>query len=211
MCTYVSLCLYMCIYIHMYIYYTHVSSLSLSLSLSGVSHVALVMKNPSANVGDVRDTGSIPGSKKIPWRRARKSTPSSILAWRIPCTEETGRLQSIGLHRVGHNWSDLAHVCVYACVCVLVFPRASMVRNLPANAGDTSSIPGLGRSPGGRNSNPFQYSCLENSMDRGTWQSIIHGVTRDWTQLSTHTRTHLYYCEINEIYLLVVKSLQFFI
>ena len=42
-----------------------------------------------------------------------------------------------------------------------------MVKNLPANAGDAGSIPGSGRSPGGGNGNPFQYSCLENSMDRG--------------------------------------------
>jgi len=41
-----------------------------------------------------------------------------------------------------------------------------MVKNLPASAGDTGSIPGLGRSPGGENGNPVQYSCLENSMDR---------------------------------------------
>ena len=49
------------------------------------------------------------------------------------------------------------------------------VKNLPSNEGDTEdmgSIPGSGRSPGGRNSNPFRYSCLENSMDRGAWQSM---------------------------------------
>jgi len=43
---------------------------------------------------------------------------------------------------------------------------AQMVKNLPANAGDTGSIPGLGRSPGRGHGNPLQYSCLENSMDR---------------------------------------------
>ena len=45
-----------------------------------------------------------------------------------------------------------------------------MVKNLPANAGDTNSIPGLGRSPGEGNSNPPQYSCLENTMERGAWR-----------------------------------------
>ena len=52
------------------------------------------------------------------------------------------------------------------------FPRGVVVKNPPANAGcarDTGSIPGLGRSSGGGNGNPFQYSCLENSMDRGVW------------------------------------------
>ena len=53
-----------------------------------------------------------------------------------------------------------------------------MVKNLPANAGDVSSIPGLGRSPGGGNGNPLQYTCLENLMDRGAWQARVHGVTR---------------------------------
>ena len=57
-------------------------------------------------------------------------------------------------------------------------------RNPPAKAGDAGtlgSIPGLGRSPGGGNGNPLQYSCLENSMDRGAWRATAHGVkkTRD--------------------------------
>ena len=56
-----------------------------------------------------------------------------------------------------------------------------MVKNLPANARDIrdmGSIPGSGRSPGGRNSNPLQYSCLENPMDRGAWWYAVHRVTR---------------------------------
>ena len=56
-----------------------------------------------------------------------------------------------------------------------------MVKNLPANAGDvrdTGSIPGSGRSPGKGNGNTFQYSCLENPMDRGAWQSTVHGVNK---------------------------------
>ena len=59
------------------------------------------------------------------------------------------------------------------------FPGGSVVKNLPANAGnagDTGSIPGLGRSPGGRNGNPLQYSCLENAMDREAWWATVHGV-----------------------------------
>ena len=47
------------------------------------------------------------------------------------------------------------------------FPGGSVVKNLPANAGDTALIPGLGRSPGGGNDYPLQYSCLENPVDRG--------------------------------------------
>ena len=61
-----------------------------------------------------------------------------------------------------------------------------MVKNPPANAGDVrdaGSIPGSGRSPGKGDGNPLQYSCLENPMDRGAWQVIVHGVTKNWTQL----------------------------
>ena len=55
-----------------------------------------------------------------------------------------------------------------------------MIKNPPANAGDPRDvglIPGSGISPGGGNGNPLQYSCLENPMDRGVWQAIVHGVT----------------------------------
>ena len=51
-----------------------------------------------------------------------------------------------------------------------------MLENLPANARDVGSIPRLGRSPGKRNGNPFWYSCLENSMDRGAWRAEVHGI-----------------------------------
>ena len=64
-----------------------------------------------------------------------------------------------------------------------------MVKNMPANAGDVDSIPGLGRSPGGGNGNPLQYSCLENPMDRGVWQATAHSVSKGWTRLSNQTRT----------------------
>ena len=48
------------------------------------------------------------------------------------------------------------------------------------NAGDPGSIPWSGRSPGARNNNPFQYCCLENSMDRGAWWVTVHRVTKSW-------------------------------
>ena len=54
-----------------------------------------------------------------------------------------------------------------------------MVKNLPANTGDMGSIPGLGRSPGEENGNPLQYSCLENSMDRGAWRATVYGVMQE--------------------------------
>ena len=59
-----------------------------------------------------------------------------------------------------------------------------MVKNSPANAGDTrdaGSIPGSRRSPGGGHGSPLQYSCLENPMDRGTWWSAVHEVSKSQT------------------------------
>ena len=55
------------------------------------------------------------------------------------------------------------------------FPGGSYGKESACNAGDPGSIPGLGRSPGEGNGNPIQYSCLENSMDRGAWWATVHG------------------------------------
>jgi len=55
----------------------------------------------------------------------------------------------------------------------------SVVKNLPANAGDVSLIPGSGRSPGEGNGNPPQYSCLRNPMDRGAWGATVHEVAKE--------------------------------
>ena len=64
-------------------------------------------------------------------------------------------------------------ICFYdALVSFMGFPGGSVVKNLPANAEDVGLILGWGRSPGERNDNPPQYYCLENPMDRGTWQAI---------------------------------------
>ena len=63
---------------------------------------------------------------------------------------------------------------------------ALVVNNPPANVGDIRDlglIPGLGRSPEGGRGNPLQYSCLENSMDRGAWRATLHGVAKSWTRL----------------------------
>ena len=67
------------------------------------------------------------------------------------------------------------------------FPGGLVVKNLPANAGDAGDkalIPGSGRSPGEENGNPLQYSCLENSVDRGNWQTTVHGAAKSQTRLS---------------------------
>ena len=63
-------------------------------------------------------------------------------------------------------------------------PGGSDGKESACNAGDPGSIPGLGRSPGEGNNNTLQYSCLENSMERGAWQATVHGVAKNQARLS---------------------------
>ena len=66
----------------------------------------------------------------------------------------------------------------------LGFPGGSDGKESACSVGDLGLIPGLGRSPGEGNGNQLQLSCLENSMDRGAWRAIVHGVAKSQTQLS---------------------------
>ena len=102
------------------------------------------------------------------------------------------------INSVGESFHS---VCVCVCVCVsshhghfkcltvlstIPSQVALVVMNPPANAGglrDVGSISGLERSPGGGSGNPLQYSCLENSMNRGAWRATVHGVTKSQTRL----------------------------
>ena len=73
------------------------------------------------------------------------------------------------------------------------FPGGSDSKESTCTVGDPSSIPGLGRSPGGGHGNPLQYSCLENPMDRGAQRATVHRVAKCQTQLkrlSTHARNN---------------------
>ena len=69
-------------------------------------------------------------------------------------------------------------------IYIYIYILSQVVKNPPANVGDiraVGSIPGSGRSPGEDHGNPLQYSCLENSMDRGAWWPTVHGVAQSWT------------------------------
>ena len=82
----------------------------------------------------------------------------------------------MGSQRLGHSL-----VTKHAQKSLMGFPDGSVVKNLPTNAGDmgdSDSTPGLGRSPGERNDNLLQYSCWENSRDRGAWQATVHGIPK---------------------------------
>ena len=91
------------------------------------------------------------------------ATHSSILAWKIPCSEEPGKLGSMESQRVRHDWATSLSPSLYSH-----FGTSQMVlvvKNLPSNAGDVRDmglISGSGRSPRGGHGNPVQYSCLEN-------------------------------------------------
>ena len=85
------------------------------------------------------------------------------------------------------------------CLSYLIVNKVALVvKNSLANAGDSSSIPELGRSPGEKNGSSLQYSCLKNSMGRGAWQVTIHGavkVRHDWAP-SSPSRNNISFCFI---------------
>ena len=99
------------------------------------------------------------------------ATHSSTLAQKIPWTEEPGA----GYCPRGHKQLDTTERLKKK---KKGFPDSSIGKESVGNAGDTGLVHGLGRRPGKGNGNPLQYSCLENSMDRGAWQAIVHGVAR---------------------------------
>ena len=114
-------------------------------------------------------------------------------AYRIHCLRDefmtmqcSQRHTMCTLVRYFSQWWEKARIARLIC-SLRGFPCGSVVKNSFANAGDpgdTGSIAGSGRSPGGENSNALQYSCPENPMDRGAWQVIVHAVPESQTQLS---------------------------
>ena len=109
---------------------------------------------------------------------------SSILTWKFPWTEEPGGLQSMGLQKLDVT-EVTEHIPIISCFSVVVIQNSSTNEKMQRDVG---SIPELERSPGKGNGDPFQYSCLENSMNRGAWRAILHGsqkVRHDWVH--THT------------------------
>ena len=80
--------------------------------------------------------------------------------------------------------SSVLTLCLYRVI--YGFPGGLVVKNPPANTGDSGSVPGSGKSPGERHVNPLQYSCLENPIDRRAWWATVHGVPTGQTRLNTH-------------------------
>ena len=136
--------------------------------------------------GDSRNMSLIPWIRKIPWRRKWQPTPVFLLG------ESYGQRNLVGYSPWGHKESEMTEqLSVHTHTHLITPPKdfglpcwLRWVKKCACNAGDPGSIPGFGRSPGEGNDNPPQYSCLENSMDRGTWQYTVHRVTKSWTWLS---------------------------
>ena len=83
-----------------------------------------------------------------------------------------------------HSFQDtLIKKCIY-------YPGGSVVKNLPADAGNAGLTPGSGRSPGEVNGNPLQYFCLGNPMDREAWRATVHGVAKSQTRLSIYIHAY---------------------
>ena len=92
---------------------------------------------------------------------------------------------------VKHEWETFV-VLSYWVLSYCAFPNGSAGEESTCNTGDTGDaglIRGSGRFPGGGNGSPFQYSCLKNPMDRGTWWATVQRVTKSQTRLSTKS-TH---------------------
>ena len=113
---------------------------------------------------------------KIPLEEVM-ATHSRILAWRIPMDRGSWW---VTVHGVAKSQTQLKQLST-AHGRGEGFQGGSVVKNLPASAGDAGSIPGLERTPGGGHGNPLQYSCLENLMDRGAWWAIVHRDSKSWT------------------------------
>ena len=87
------------------------------------------------------------------------------------------------------------------------FPHSSISKEFACNAGDLGLIPGSGRSPGEGNGNPLQYSCLENPVDGGPWQAIVHGVARVRHDLVTKERERIS-CLMAVVYIILSFKVQ---
>ena len=107
-------------------------------------------------------------------------------------TGKPGALQSMGLQRVGDSLVTEQQVfscgyldISYVFLCIRGFLGGSDGKESACNTGDMGLIHGSGKSPGeGDTDNPLQYSCLDNSMDRGAWRATVHGFTKSQAQLS---------------------------
>ena len=121
----------------------------------------------------------------------------SISLLLLPCSSFLTSLEEESATK--HKTQVFSYFCLLGCFYSffpksLWFPSPRLpwwpsVKEPACNAGHAVSIPGRGRPPGEWNGTPFQYSCLENSMDRGAWWATVHGIARVWHVLATKPPT----------------------
>ena len=116
------------------------------------------------------------------------ATHSSVLSWRIPGTGEPGGPPSMGSHRVGHDWSDLAAAASF--IGNKGFPAGAVVKNMPANAGDVDLIPGWERSPGEEVATQFSILAWEIRGQRSLPDYSSWSHKESDTIKPEHTHTH---------------------
>ena len=160
--------------------------------ISGWSHVA-------SSLWYTRGLAMLPGqlhSGSVS-PRAEQTSWWLIATWSAHVASSPTTLLGSSCNLVNHYSYPVPHILASHLVivnCALdlhsIPSLLLVVKNLPANAGDMSSIPGSGRSTGEGNGNPLQCSCLEKPMDRRAWWVIIHGFTKSWTQLSNFLYWH---------------------
>ena len=146
-----------------------------------------MVKNPPAKAGDM---SLIPGSGRPPGEGNDNPLQYSCLenlmgrgAW---------RLQSMGSQRAGHDLVTKQQQLALAYLPFKGFPGGSVGKEFACNVGEIGSISGLGQSPREGNGNPFQYSCLQNPMDRGACWAIVHGVAKELDVTRTTMSTYTY-------------------
>ena len=158
----------------------------------------LTFSNPVATAEFSKFAGILSAALSQPFRVCNSSAripspPLALFIVMLPKVRLTSHCRMSGSRWVitpswlSRSLKSVLFFCVFSssvCSCYLFlicdFASGSDNKESAYNVEDLGLIPGLGRSPGGGNGNPFQYSCLENPMDRGTWQAAVHGIAKSF-------------------------------
>ena len=174
-------------YTHLYFVYIYYKDLGFPGSSAGKESTCNA-EDPSSIPGSGRSLGEGIGySLQL---EKEMATHSSILTWVTPWTEEPGGLQSMGSQsRTGLKWQS-SHTCTHALTPMFMgLPGGSDSKEPTDNAGDLSSIPGLGRSSGGDHGNPLRYFCVENPHGQRSlvgYNPRLQRVGHNWATKRTH-------------------------